>query len=86
MQNAPNTLIAWKPGKFHGTSLQKVNPTLKATDSHQAGLAIVTSNRLPAAWKKFLQNEMTQTQVAQHLSAGEEVETGISYGDTQISH
>ena len=88
MQNAPNTLIAWKPGRWHGTSLQKVKPTLKATACRQAGLAIVTSNRLPAAWRKFLKNEMTEAQVAQHLSAGDEAETDVSYGagDAQISH
>ena len=44
VQNAPNTLIAWKPGKYHGTSLQKVKPTLKATNFHQIGLVIITSN------------------------------------------
>jgi len=81
VQNAPNTLIAWKPGKFHGTSLQKVQPTLKATDFWQMGLAILTSNRLPGAWRKYLINEMTEAEVVQHLAKDEEVESDISYGN-----
>ncbi|KAF8340075.1 hypothetical protein F5887DRAFT_919603 [Amanita rubescens] len=79
VQNAPNTLIAWKPGKYHGTSLQKVKPTLKATDFRQTGLAIVTSNRLPAAWKKFLNNEMSKEEVVNDIASGEEAETDVAY-------
>ena len=81
MQNAPNTLIAWKPGKFHSTILQKVDLTLKATDFQQTGLAIVTPNWLPAVWKKYLNNEMTEAEVVQHLAKAEEVESDILYGN-----
>jgi len=82
VQNAPNTLIAWKPSKFHGTSLQKVEPALKATDFRQMGLAILTSNRLPAAWRKYLNDEMTEAEVVQHLAKDEEAESDISYGNS----
>ena len=79
VQNAPNTLIAWKPSKFHGTSLQKVEPMLKATDFQQMGLAILTLNQLPAAWRKYLANEMTESEVVQHLAKDEELESDILY-------
>jgi hypothetical protein len=80
VQNAPNTLIAWKPKKCHGTSLQKVNPALKATDSRQAGLAIVTSNQLPAAWRKYWAGKMSKADVICHLMKCEETEASVSYG------
>ena len=54
---------------------------LKATNFQQTGLAIITLNRLPAAWKKYLNNEMTEAEVVQHLAKAEEAESDISYGN-----
>jgi hypothetical protein len=80
VQNAPNTLIAWKPQKRHGTSLQKVNPNTPPTDFQQIGLAIVTSNRLPAAWRLYQRNKMTEEQVTQYLQEGDDKDADISFG------
>ncbi|KAF8347507.1 hypothetical protein F5887DRAFT_881786, partial [Amanita rubescens] len=78
VQNAKNTLIAWKPGKWHATSLQKVQPSLPATQFQHIGLAFVTSNRLPAAWRKYLENKMKKEDVEKDLECNGE--SGISYG------
>ncbi|KAF8325698.1 hypothetical protein F5887DRAFT_847873, partial [Amanita rubescens] len=37
------------------TSLQKVQPSLPATQFQHIGLAFVTANGLPAAWRKYLE-------------------------------
>lgn len=53
IQAAPNTLIAWKPTDWHGTSLYHINPFEKAqAKHHQRGLAFVTGNRLANAMAK----------------------------------
>ena len=54
---------------------------LKATDFWQTGLAIITPNWLPAVWKKYLNNEMTEAEVVQHLAKAEEAESDILYGN-----
>ena len=55
-----DTVVAWDPSHWHGTSLQDYEPTLQhISDFNQVGLAIVTPNRLGEAWKEFARNNMT---------------------------
>ncbi|KAF8315567.1 hypothetical protein F5887DRAFT_1072859 [Amanita rubescens] len=48
--NATNTLIAFMPVDFHGTSLPLCDPSASNPDYIQRGLAIATPNRLPKTW------------------------------------
>ena len=50
---ATNTLVAWKPKDFHGTSLQKVDPADEVSTFWQTGLAIVTSPRIIKVWQDY---------------------------------
>lgn len=75
VQNAQN---AWKPGKWHSTGLQKVDPRLPATEFQHIGLALVSSNQLPAAWKKYLKGTMANDEVVEHLENDDD--SGILYG------
>ncbi|KAJ3552227.1 hypothetical protein NP233_g12930 [Leucocoprinus birnbaumii] len=53
-QASANSLLIWKPGLWHGTSLSYQDPrSLSATEYCQQGLAFVTSHRLPDAWRKY---------------------------------
>jgi hypothetical protein len=55
-----DTLIAWDPSHFHGTSLQDYPPTSqKISDFNQIGLAIVTPNRIPGLWEKYAKDQVT---------------------------
>lgn len=51
IQAAANTLIAWKPSDWHGTSLFHINPFKRKgmTEFHQRGLCFVTGKRLENA-------------------------------------
>jgi hypothetical protein len=53
VQAAPNTLIAWRPSDWHGTSLFRLNPFRPADEFHQRGLCFVTGNRLFNAIEEF---------------------------------
>jgi hypothetical protein len=53
VQGAPNTLVIWKPGHKHGTSLQKLSPTDRAPRFTQTGMSIVTSGRIRKIWEKY---------------------------------
>ncbi|KAF5383887.1 hypothetical protein D9757_007416 [Collybiopsis confluens] len=48
---ATSTMVFWKPEEWHGTSLPNMVPHEDTLISD--GMAIVTSNRLPGAFKKF---------------------------------
>jgi hypothetical protein len=51
--NAPNTLIAFMPVDFHGTSLPLSAPHDPNPAYNQRGLAIATPNRLPKTWLAY---------------------------------
>ncbi|KAF9074235.1 hypothetical protein BDP27DRAFT_1214783 [Rhodocollybia butyracea] len=50
---ATNKAVFWRPGDWHATSLPKLAPDEKNGPLLQCGLAIVTSARLPAAFRAF---------------------------------
>lgn len=62
---AADTAIVWRPADEHGTSLQLFPPeTTVVPDFRQAGLAIVTSNRITSIWQKFATKEINGTTAA----------------------
>jgi hypothetical protein len=54
VQAAPNTLVIWQPDMSHGTSLPRYSPMDPSPAFLQVGMAIVTSNRIGAAWHKYV--------------------------------
>ncbi|KAF8341801.1 hypothetical protein F5887DRAFT_1076389 [Amanita rubescens] len=50
IEQCPNTLIAWKPRDFHGTSLQCYDPKADVVDFLQTGMSFSTSDRLASQW------------------------------------
>lgn len=53
IQSSPNSLLIWRPGILHGTSLPLQDPRGPSTLFCQRGLAFVTSSRLPEAWQLY---------------------------------
>ncbi|KAF7770914.1 hypothetical protein Agabi119p4_6888 [Agaricus bisporus var. burnettii] len=55
IQSAPNTLIAWRPSDWHGTSLFHISPDSASPRQQyfQRGLCIVTGMRIVDAVKKW---------------------------------
>jgi hypothetical protein len=59
-KGASDTIIAWDPSHFHGTSLQDYPPSTQTiSDFHQIGLAIVTPNRIPGLWEGLATKQVT---------------------------
>lgn len=59
-----DTLVAWDPSHFHGTSLQEYSPSSNMiSDFYQVGLACVTPNRIPGLWKMYVEQEVTLEQL-----------------------
>lgn len=59
-----DTLVAWDPSHFHGTSLQDYSPsTDMVSEFYQVGLACVTPNRIPGLWKKYALQQATLEEV-----------------------
>ena len=53
-----DSLVAWDPSHFHGTSLQEYLPTSNMVSQfYQVGLACVTPNRVPGLWKKYAEKQ-----------------------------
>ena len=74
ISGAKNTLIAWQPNHFHGTSLQLFSPGDDNPECSQRGLAIVTPKRLPHVWRKYKQNEITRQEATRIIYRDEEIE------------
>lgn len=59
-----DSLVAWDPSHFHGTSLQDYSPSSNmVSEFYQVGLACVTPNRIPGLWKKYAMEQATLEQV-----------------------
>jgi hypothetical protein len=59
-----DTLVAWDPSLFHGTSLQDYPPSSNTvSEFYQVGLACVTPNRITGLWKKYVERQATLEQV-----------------------
>ncbi|KAF8341093.1 hypothetical protein F5887DRAFT_888138, partial [Amanita rubescens] len=74
ISGAKNTLIAWQPNHFHGTSLQLFSPDDDNPECCQRGLAIVTPKRLPYVWSKYKEKEITRQEAMRTIYRDEEIE------------
>lgn len=75
VKGAGDTVVAWDPYHFHGTSLQDYPPTSQTiSEFNQIGLAIVTPNRIPGLWKKYAEKEVTLEQLREGVESDDEDE------------
>ncbi|KAG6915890.1 hypothetical protein DXG01_009392 [Tephrocybe rancida] len=70
IQQAANTMVVWQPGNMHATSLPDCDPLDPEPVFLQRGLAFVTSPRLPAMWRKYLDGHMARNEALEHLRLG----------------
>jgi hypothetical protein len=73
VKGGDDTVVAWDPGHFHGTSLQDYLPTSQTiSDFNQIGLAIATPSRLPQLWKRYAEKKMTLQQLKEEVESDDE--------------
>ncbi|KAI0745164.1 hypothetical protein C8Q76DRAFT_605551, partial [Earliella scabrosa] len=72
IESAANSLVAWQPGMWHGTSLRNCKPEDLMKTIHEVGLSFVTSPRLASRWEKY---------VARNFSAEARAELEEELGD-----
>ena len=72
IQQASNTLIAWKPEDEHGSSLPNFHPTETDPTFRQQGVAFVTSNRLATAWRNLQDGSFTRQQATKFAVKNDE--------------
>ncbi|XP_006461603.1 hypothetical protein AGABI2DRAFT_70749 [Agaricus bisporus var. bisporus H97] len=67
IQAAPNTLIAWRPRDWHGTSLFHIspNPDSREQKFYQRGLCIVTGGRVVGCIKKWRAGKLSDQQLSE---------------------
>jgi hypothetical protein len=71
-----NSLVAWDPSHFHGTSLQDYSPSSNMVSQfYQVGLACVTPNRVPGLWKRYAEKDASLTEVRDGVLSGSEDES-----------
>lgn len=59
-----DTLCAWDPSHYHGTSLQDYSPSSNMiSQSNHLGLVCITPNRIPELWKKYAMKQATLEEV-----------------------
>jgi len=65
---ATDTLFAWDPSHYHGTSLQDYSPSDGMLSQYcQMGLVCITPNRIPGLWQKYARREATLEEVRKVL-------------------
>jgi|SRR6266404_4856678 hypothetical protein len=54
IKGGADTVVAWDPSQWHGTSLQNYPPTTQTIpEFNQTGLALVTPLRISHVWKQY---------------------------------
>lgn len=75
VKGGSDTLFAWDPSHFHGTSLQDYSPDSDTIpDDHQFGLVCITPNRIPGLWKKYAEQQVTLEEVMEEFIEDEDDE------------
>jgi hypothetical protein len=75
VKGGPDTVVAWQPSHWHGTSLQNYDPdTQVVSDFNQAGLSIFTPKRLSNIWTKYSKKEITQEEMKAEWALGSDAE------------
>lgn len=71
-----DSLVAWDPSHYHGTSLQDYPPTTDmVSEFYQVGLACVTPNRIPGLWEKYAIQQATLKEVRDGVLSDSEDES-----------
>lgn len=72
VKGGSDSLVAWDPSHFHGTSLQDYPPSSNMiSEFHQVGLACVTPNRIPGLWNESMQQDGAHSNLEAELDGGE---------------
>ena len=53
VESAANSLVAWQPRMWHGTSLRDCDPENIMASIREVGVSFVTSPRLATRWKQY---------------------------------
>ncbi|KAF8222669.1 hypothetical protein L208DRAFT_1522299 [Tricholoma matsutake] len=70
-----DTIVAWDPSHFHGTSLQDYPPKTDAISQYnQVGLAIITPNQIPGLWKKYAKEQAALDEMLESIVSDDEEE------------
>ena len=78
IQGGGDTIVAWDPSHFHGTSLQDYPPTSQTiSEFNQIGLAIVTPSRFTQLWKKYMEKQVTLQQLGEGMESDDEDENSL---------
>jgi len=73
IRGGPDTVVAWDPEHWHGTSLQNYSPTAEVVSTlNQTGLSIFTPERLPGLWDKYDKHQLAVEQVQRKLMDAED--------------
>jgi hypothetical protein len=54
------TMLCWEPSDTHGTTVLDIEPQTRETTVYQAGIAIVTSNRISKLWEAYKKKNISQ--------------------------
>ena len=75
VKGASDTIIAWDPSHWHGTSLQEYLPSSDmVSETYQLGLLCITPNRIPGIWKKYAMRQTTLEEVREGFISDSEDE------------
>jgi hypothetical protein len=81
VKGGSDSLVAWDPSHFHGTSLQDYPPSSDMiSEFYQVGLACVTPNRIPGLWKSYVGKQASLDQVREGV-----ISDGEDSGDGDIN-
>jgi hypothetical protein len=73
IQGGGDTIVAWDPSHFYGTSLQNYPPTSETiSEFNQIGLAIVTPNHIPQLWKKYVAKQISLKELREAMESDDE--------------
>jgi hypothetical protein len=68
VKGGSDSLVAWDPSHWHGTSLQEYSPSSDMlTEFYQYGLLCITPNCIPGLWKKYAKQQVTLEEVGEEF-------------------
>ena len=68
-----DTIFAWDPSHFHGTSIQEYLPSSNiVSKSYQLGLVRITPNCIAGLWEKYAKEQVTLEELREGV-LGDEV-------------
>ena len=70
-----DTLFAWDPSQYHGTSLKDYPPSSNMLSQlYQLGLVCITPNRIPGLWERYAMDQVTLEEVREGVLGDEDDE------------